>query len=760
MPYRESSMQPGGRVKQPQPAQHFRRVAISVVVLAATAAFAIQDGPAVHAITRKPSHAAVAHTQEAPSHKTANLGEYGPLIAEFAHLAAKIQEGVQVPAPRTQSKLLGLLPASTSVYLSVANYGEALHQSNQIFNQELHESTVLSDWWQNKVGMAGMMVEGAIEQIHQFTGYLGDEIVISGNVKPKGGSLLIVAEVRKPGLKAFLQQLLEQYGGKNAPVRILTPEQLLTAKATAKSNPVLMLVRPDFLVVSSDIPTLRSFNAQLTRGAGTLASSPFGQRLAQAYQGGVAGVMGADLQQLLALRPRNQQQSEAIFQQSGFSNLKYLIISSRYGAGGSSSSVELTFNGPRQGIAAWLAPPASLGSLDFVSTHAAAAGAFVLKSPAQMFDDIKNIAGAANPMATMGLAQMETELHLNLKDDLFSKLGGEFAFALEGAMSPTPAWKVIVQVTDPDGLQRTFKQLLASMNGKAPDGKGATLQQKNEGGQIYYSLGFFSGEKHQEIAYGFSDGYLIAASTSALLKDAIEGHRTGKGLAKSSEFLKVLPQEHSGLASALIFQNTALTMAAMMQQLPPELAQLFQSLPSQNKFGVMAAYGEENAIRATSNSHQFDVAVPLLVAAIAIPNLMRTRNQASDAAAAATVRTLNTAQAQYSLTYDKGYAPNLAALGSGPDAPCAPSQSHSCLLDAQLGCDSDTWCVKGGFRYSVTAACDDKGCQDYVAVGTPANSNAGGKSFCSTQDMVVRSKSGPPLTTPVSVAECQTWDPL
>lgn len=737
------------------------RATISVVVFVAASGFAIQDSPAAQAVTPRHSHAAM-KSQEGHSSNKPDQNEYGPLITELVNLATKLQQGVQVPAPRTHSKLLQFLPASSTVYVSAPNYGEVLYQANQIFNQELQQSKVLSDWWRNKVGPAGMMVEAVIDQVHQFMAYLGEEIVISGNVKEKGGSMLIAAEVRKPGLKAYLQQLLDQYGGPNAPLQILTPQQLATAKAPPKDKPFIVLVRSDFLAVASDIGVLRSFNVQLDRGTGTFATTPFGQRLDQEYQGGVGFLAGADLQPLLALRPQSSQQSEAIFQQSGFADLKYAILDGKYSGGIASSNIELSFNGPRKGFASWLGTPADLGSLDFVSPKATYAIALVLKKPAQLFDDIKALAETSNPTASSGLSQMETELKIDFKQDLLSKLSGQLAVALESPMGPTPDWKAILQVSDPDGLQKTIKQLLASMNAKGGEAKGVTLVQKTKEGLSYTSVTIASGPKNQEIAYTFVDGYLVAASSPGLLKEAVDMHRSGTSLARSSEFRKLLPAERSGQASAVVFQNSALTMASFMGELPPDLSGALQSLVGKNAYSVMTAFGEDSAIRISTSSHALDMGVPLMVAAIAIPNLMRSKTSANQSSATATVRTLNTAQATYQITY-ASYAPDLASMGPGADGNCdanGPTAKHACLLDSTLGCASGTWCTKNGFQFNITATCDKNNCQDYVVVGTPVDSSAGKKSYCSTSDAVVRSKSGPPLTQPISADECRTWEPL
>lgn len=739
-----------------------RRVAVSAVIFAAASAFAIQDSPAAQAVTPRHAHAATKPSQERASSHKSDQDEYGPLITEFASLATKLQQGVQIPAPRTHSKLLQFVPGSSTVYVSVPNFGEPLYQANQIFNQELKQSSVLSDWWQNKVGPAGMMVEAVIDQVHQFMAYLGEEIVISGNVKEKGGSMLIAAEVRKPGLKAYLQQLLDQYGGPNAPVQILTPQQLATAKAPPKDKPFIALVRSDFLVVASDIAVLRSFNTQLDRGSGTFATTPFGQRLAQAYQDGIGFLAGADLQPLLALRPHGSSQGEAMFEESGLGDLKYAIVAAKYGAEISSGNLELSFNGPRRGFVSWLGAPADLGSLGFVSSNASYAIALVLKKPAQLFDDIKTLMEASNPMGSSGLTQMENELGIDFRQDLFSKLSGQIAVAVEGPIGPAPVWKIVIQVSDPDGLQKTVNQLLAAVNAKG-DGKGVVLEQKSKDGLSYTSIEI-PNLPYQEIAYAFSDGYLVAASSPAVLKEAVDLHRNGTSLVKSSEFHKLLPPEHGGQASVLVFQNSTLSMAALSQQLPPELAKVFRSLSGKNAYSMMTAYGEDSAIRINTTSNTADIGVPLIIAAVAIPNLTRSRDAANESSAAATMRIVNTAQVSYQITYGKGFAPDLATLGAGSGGgDCGgktTTAEHACLIDLGPACSSGTSCIKNGFQITMAASCGNNGCDDYVVTGIPVNTSKRGKSFCSTSDAVVRSKSGPSLAQPLSADDCRTWEPI
>ena len=79
------------------------------------------------------------------------------------------------------------------------------------------------------------------------------------------------------------------------------------------------------------------------------------------------------------------------------------------------------------------------------------------------------------------------------------------------------------------------------------------------------------------------------------------------------------------------------------------------------------------------------VAIILIIAAIAIPNLLRARMAANESSAAASERTLVTAMVTYSGAYPGvGYAPALANLGPSGGNPCAPSSVTACLIDEVL----------------------------------------------------------------------------
>ena len=158
----------------------------------------------------------------------------------------------------------------------------------------------------------------------------------------------------------------------------------------------------------------------------------------------------------------------------------------------------------------------------------------------------------------------------------------------------------------------------------------------------------------------------------------------------------------------------------------------------------------------------------LIVAAVLIPNLLRSRMSANESAAASTVRTINTSQVTYSTRFpERGYAADLATLGPGPGGSCSGegTAEHACLLDNVLAgaqCRAGEWCSKSGYNYSMAAVCDSAGlCSNYVVIATPiVIGSTGRKSFCATSDSVVRSRYIQSRLTPVTADECAEWAPI
>jgi type IV pilus assembly protein PilA len=143
------------------------------------------------------------------------------------------------------------------------------------------------------------------------------------------------------------------------------------------------------------------------------------------------------------------------------------------------------------------------------------------------------------------------------------------------------------------------------------------------------------------------------------------------------------------------------------------------------------------------------VAIILIIAAIAIPNLLRARMAANESAAISTVRNINSSQVVYYNEFPTiGYAVTLVTLG--PGSPC--SATGACLVDEVVGCASEP-CVKGGYQYFITS--DTSAVfphTTYATTATPIGfGQSGSRNVCSTEDGVLRQEVTPTTTLTAGV---------
>jgi type IV pilus assembly protein PilA len=132
------------------------------------------------------------------------------------------------------------------------------------------------------------------------------------------------------------------------------------------------------------------------------------------------------------------------------------------------------------------------------------------------------------------------------------------------------------------------------------------------------------------------------------------------------------------------------------------------------------------------------VAIILIIAAIAIPNLLRSRMAANEASAVGSMRSINTAEVTYNSTFpDSGYAVALANLG-GTIAQCTPGQvvgtGNACLLDAVLSAGT-----KSGYKFTAVGGGPINGINTtFVSSGVPVViGQTGNRGFGSDQSGVI-----------------------
>ncbi|MGC2186727.1 MAG: DUF4190 domain-containing protein [Terriglobales bacterium] len=122
----------------------------------------------------------------------------------------------------------------------------------------------------------------------------------------------------------------------------------------------------------------------------------------------------------------------------------------------------------------------------------------------------------------------------------------------------------------------------------------------------------------------------------------------------------------------------------------------------------------------------------LIIAAIAIPNLLRARIAANEASAVGSVRQIAAAQVTYRSQFPMiGFAPDLQSLGGA--LPCTANPATACLIDNE-------WAVATalpGRRGYIFALKRSEDVNQYFVSAVPATRNQTGvRSFCSTEDGV------------------------
>src|SRR5438046_3978371 len=140
------------------------------------------------------------------------------------------------------------------------------------------------------------------------------------------------------------------------------------------------------------------------------------------------------------------------------------------------------------------------------------------------------------------------------------------------------------------------------------------------------------------------------------------------------------------------------------------------------------------------------VAIILIIAAIAIPNLLRARIAANESSAVSAVRTINTAEVTYATGFPTtGYAAALANLGGA--TPCTPAIATGCLIDSVLGAGN-----KSGYTFSAVGANAVNGVNTpYTAGASPVTFNQSGvRNFCATAAGVPSSAHAAGISAPAT----------
>ncbi|HKW97606.1 MAG TPA: FecR domain-containing protein [Bryobacteraceae bacterium] len=568
-----------------------------------------------------------------------NLNQYLALLGEFSAMQKQLE---QIPGPglRYSSRLLDLAPDGTVLYVAIPNIGGMLGDAQRIFQERLDQSTVLRDWWNSNGNSQDL--QKAIDTVRGFSDYLGNEVVVTVSSDASGQyrAPLVMAEVAKPGFREFLTQQIAQFSGQaNRPQLTVVDNPSSLPAAGGQGHDALVLLTGDVVAMSPDPANLRAVAALVAQpGSGTFAQTAFYQQIAADYRAGAGWLIAANMEQIVKSsvsqgerhHPEMQarQNEKAIFGQLGVFDVQSLTVERKEVGGKTENRAVLTFSQPRRGMASWLASPAPMGALDFISPEASVATAFVVKQPRAALEELFSAIQTVDPNFANGQAQFESQAGISLLNDLAGPLGGEVAFAIDGPLLPSPGWKFAIEVYDPVRLEHTIESLAAKAAAQS-QGPKWSVNQVQSGGRTYYALE--SPQSPFAIHYTFVDGYLAAAANQALLMQALSQRAAGYSLPRSAGFKSLLSPDGYSNFSAVLYQNLKPVLGPVAAQLRalgtlnPETQKSIDQLSANATPTLVYAYGQPDRIEVASSGSFFGFNLDTLMGAgspFQIPGLL------------------------------------------------------------------------------------------------------------------------------------------
>ena len=535
-----------------------------------------------------------------------NSAKYLALLGDFAVLQKQFA-AIPGPGLRYNSDLLPYVPDHTVVYAAIPNLANTLGEANRLFQERLQQSPDLRNWWKQQQKGSGPKLEDVLDQVKTFSSYLGDEVVVAVSKNgPDYAAPVVLAKVRQGGLADFLQKQSRKLNSNPSQVALQIVRNPL-AVTPAPGRPLLVYLSNDLLIATPDLAELQHA-AQRAQQGGTsqFIETPFYQQIVRSYQQGAEWLFSVDMEQIVAQNVQADSGGHGL--PPGMGDVRYLTLEHREVSGKTESHADLMFSSERQGVASWLAAPASMGSLDFVSPDASMVTSAVIKNPRSIMEETFKMIGSGDADFMQHVAEFEAKTGVNVLNDMAAPLGGEVTMAFDGPMIPTPRWKLIVEVYDPTTLQATIAKLVDSFNREA-NAKGHSLQlsQRQVRGRTYFAV-TSPGKLNSEIDYTFVDNYLVAAPDMGTISRAIQSREAGYTLGHSATFQALLPNDGYTNFSAIFYHNIGPVVGPLADQvkasgaLTPQQRQSIDALTANSAPGLIYAYGEPDRIVVASNT--------------------------------------------------------------------------------------------------------------------------------------------------------------
>ncbi|HWC98803.1 MAG TPA: FecR domain-containing protein [Candidatus Sulfopaludibacter sp.] len=484
---------------------------------------------------------------------------YYSLLQQLAAVRSGIDQ-IELPDLRYSSKILGKLPASTVLYVAIPNLAQYLGNAESVFRQKLVENPELR-------GVAGdaSQLSLVIDKLRAAGEYLGDEIVMTAQVGADGKPQppVFVAEVKRDGFEAFLKK---------------------------QGLPVSLQTVGGLTAFGPEPRTVQQVAAGLQAGTGGFQGTPFYARIAEAYKRGAGLLLAADISAISG-------------GQTGpmLEGARYLIAEQKEVDHKMEARASLAFDKSRAGMAAFLAAPAPMGSLDYVSPDATLVASFVVNNPGAIVDALGGVVNRkTSELGNNGTA---------LQAELAASLGGEFTFAIDGPLMPVPSWKLVAEVYDPAKVQAALQKGVDALN-QASGKTGAEAwhtSQETVDGRVYYAI-TGNGGPLMEAHYTFADGYFIGGPSRALVARAMQVKTSGASVTHAAKFVSMLPRDHYANFSAVFYENLGTTLAPIAGLMGafsngnPQQQKMLEGLGNV-KPTLIAAYGDPTALTIASGDN-------------------------------------------------------------------------------------------------------------------------------------------------------------
>lgn len=555
------------------------------------------------------------------SRKAAN---YAQTLAALSGLNKELNK-VQKPGVRNSTHLLDLMPENTVVYAALPNLTATIAESHRIMQERINQSPALRQWYEKEQsGHRGPGMNQVIGTVREFGEYLGDEVAVSLAMNEKGepDSPLVLAELKNSaGVKQFLEQQVTKYGGnQQGKPELEFVDNPLTATAAVteagkKSEKLYVWINNNLFAASPKLDQLQSLAGVTQKGGGSpFVQTPFYNQIAQVYKEGAGLVVAANLELLIAknkgelTKGKDHVQTEGALTQLGILNLKHFALDQKESQGKTQTRAVLSFSEAR-GIPSWLAEPGPMGSLEYISPDANVVAGFVVKNPVSLVDDLLGVVETVSPDLRKNLDKLQAERGLDIRRDFAAPLGNEFAFAIDGPILPTPSWKMVFEVNDPQHLQQTLERVVAELNKEAAKfGKSGLAWDRAEiSGRTYYTLK--SADFGVEVNLTYVNGYMIVGPSRAMVERTVRSQEGGYSLLRSARFIAGLPADGNANFSALFYHNLAPLVqpfaeriASSADKLPQEQADALKKMAADMPPTLAYAYAHGDSITFAANT--------------------------------------------------------------------------------------------------------------------------------------------------------------